>query len=813
MRRIFSFITATSLVIVLAACESSEDRAEKYYQSALALIAEGDNDRAIVELRNVFTLDGNHLEARHKIAELILNHQGNRQGAYSQYLRIVEQFPDDLEARIALARLAFQTGNWDELNRHGTQAVELSPEDPAVVIIKLIQDYRQAVVDEDEDTRKAVAAAAISASEAAPEDLLLRELLIDNYLRNAELSNALVQLDIATKQDPSQERFWSQRLQVLVQLGDEAAVEAQLLDLVERFPEDSERKALLVRYYMSRERLDDTETFLRKLVDEAPADDPSARIDLIRFLTELRGVDAAKQEIDRAIEVVTNPTPFIVLKAGLDFSTGQRSEAIAAIEGVLENAEPGEDTNNARITLARMLVSTGNEIGARSLVESVLAEDASHVNALKMNANWLIAGDNADAAISALRTALDKEPDDPEALSLMAQAYRRTGSTDLARDYLSLAVEASNNAPAETIRYVRVLVEEERYLPAEDVLLAAIRLDPQNVDLLSAAGELYILMNDMGRAQQVAETLRRIGTPQAMQVSIQIEAERLNRQSGAEEALGYLEEVANAADATVSSRVMLIRAQLAAGNQDGAVTMAEELLSETPDDPSAKLVVAATASTAGNLDRAEELYRDIVTDFPTEANIWLQLAQIKARQGDPDAAKSTIEEGLALNPDSPQLLWGAASNLERDGDIDGAIAIYERLYANDSSSIVVANNLASLLTTHRTDPESLERAWNIARRFRDSTIPAVQDTYGWITHKRGNSAEAVEYLQNAATGLPEDALVQFHLAEALNAVDRKEDALAQYRRVLEIAGATDTRPQIALARERLATLEVELQPQ
>ena len=60
-----------------------------------------------------------------------------------------------------------------------------------------------------------------------------------------------------------------------------------------------------------------------------------------------------------------------------------------------------------------------------------------------------------------------------------------------------------------------------------------------------------------------------------------------------------------------------------------------------------------------------------------------------------------------------------ASRLELDGDLEGAIALYERLYAMLPNEEVVANNLASLLSTAREDEASLARASVIARRLRD----------------------------------------------------------------------------------------------
>jgi Flp pilus assembly protein TadD len=115
---------------------------------------------------------------------------------------------------------------------------------------------------------------------------------------------------------------------------------------------------------------------------------------------------------------------------------------------------------------------------------------------------------------------------------------------------------------------------------------------------------------------------------------------------------------------------------------------------------------------------------------------------------------------------------------------------------------VVANNLASLITTHQDDAESLERAFAIARRLRDSKVPAFQDTYGWIESRRGNREAALAYLEPAAKGLPDDPFVQLHLGLTYAALDRHEEARTALGRALELAGDSDL-PQFASARTLL----------
>ena len=286
----------------------------------------------------------------------------------------------------------------------------------------------------------------------------------------------------------------------------------------------------------------------------------------------------------------------------------------------------------------------------------------------------------------------------------------------------------------------------------------------------------------------------------------------MKRRIGTDKAIGYLEEVAQGEEAALGTKVALLRARLVSGETEAALGLAREMQAGDPDNPALKAMLATTETVNGNLAEAEALYEDLLQSNPNQPQIWLETARLKVLQGSPDAARAVIDEALAVMPESGDLLWAKASYLERDGNIDGAIEIYEGLYEQNSGSLVVANNLASLLSTHRLDDESLERAWTIARRFRDVENPAIQDTYGWILQRRGESEDALPYLEAAARDLPQDPIVQFHLGETYAALGRSEDAVAQYRRAVELAAETDQRRQIVRAREQIEALSVSAQP-
>ena len=109
-------VLAVLALLALGACKTAEEKAEEYFQSGMALLEDGDVDRAILELRNVFQLDVTHLPARRELARVFLEDKQDKRRAYRQYLRIMEQHPEDLDTRVVLTEIALGTANWDEVN-------------------------------------------------------------------------------------------------------------------------------------------------------------------------------------------------------------------------------------------------------------------------------------------------------------------------------------------------------------------------------------------------------------------------------------------------------------------------------------------------------------------------------------------------------------------------------------------------------------------------------------------------------------------------------------------------------------------------
>ncbi len=779
---------------LLSACDSAEERAEEHFLSGLALYEEGDVARALIELRNVFKLNASHREARMLMAE-INEARGNPAGALDQYTAIVEKTPEDFEAQRAAARLAADLGDWEEAERHAEAARGLMAEDqkdPVIRAVELSVAYQRARRDRDAETARTLAEEAAALVEQAPELMLTRQIVIDDRVVQQDWEGALAALDSGLEQAPESRLLYRLRLGVLEQLNRPEEIEAQLRAMVERFPEDESLPALLVRWYVSQDRMDEAEAYLRAQIDpEDPAFE--TRLTLVGFIGQTRGPDAALAEIDDILAQTGDEDPnrplYRAVRAGLVFDLGDPQGAIAELEEILETAEPSDQTRRIKISLAQMLVRTGNPVGARAQVEEVLEQDPSNVEGLKMRAAWMIEDDRPDEALVELRSALDQAPRDPEVLTLMAQAQERSGSRDLMGEMLALAVEASNNGPEASMRYAEYLVQEDRLVPAERVLVDALRLQPGHLGILEALGDIYVQLEDWGRAQGVIDELTEQDGAEAAGLADTLTARVLAGQDRQGELQSFLDRLASGEDGDDRAIASAIQLRLEQGDREGALAYLEERLAEAPDNPDLRLISAALMATEGRTEEAAGLLRGLLEEDPQNQRLWIALYNLHRATGAVDKAGEVLEEALETVPDGPNLKWAKAGELERAGDIEGAIAIYEDLYEQNSNSPVIANNLASLISSFREDDESLQRAYAIARRLRGTDVPQFQDTYGWIAARLGNHDEALEYLEPAAAALPEDPTVRYHLARTYAMAGRDADALDAYRTAQDLLEA------------------------
>ena len=789
-----------AVLLALSACDSAEERAAKHFASAETLYADGDAERALVELRNVFKLDEDHLDGRRLHGE-ILEARGALAEAAASYDIVVEQTPDDAGVHARLARLAITLRDRDRALRHATRAFEIDPGPPLHRALYATVTYR-------DGDRPAAVEMARGVLAEDPASLLANTVLISAAMDAGDTAGALAQTDAALVLNPTDLGLHVIRLSLLERLDRTGDVGRHLEAMVATFPDQPQIEDNLIRWYIRQGRDAQARDALSARADAGDARDA---LILARYLLQTDGAEAALAELDTRLEGATGPdrARLVRARAAIAFDTGDRDGAIAALEAATAG-ESDDETRLSQIALARMYAAEGHDDEAAALVETVLEQDPDMVEALKLRAARLITVDDTDGAIRDLRRALDQAPDDPATLTLMADVHTREGAHELAGERLALAVQASGNGRAESLRYARFLMRDRRLGPAESVVVDALRRAPEDPELLVELGRIHLARGDHPRVAQTAALLAGLDDARARAAADALRAQSLAAQEKTGEAVAFLEGLV--ADGTGDDRlraaVPLIRTYVRDGELDRAEGAVTALEAEFPDAPVVRMLRAGLQAVGGDTAAAEATYRDLIEAGEGGAQPWLALHALLRRDNRPDEAKALLARGAEATG-SAEILLLRARNLEReDRDYEGAIAIYEELYARDSANAMLANNLASMISAYRTGEADLDRAFTIARRLRGTTIPPYQDTYGWLLARRGEHREALTYLRPAATALRTDPLVAYHLGVAEAGAGNTDAALKALSAALSLGGDdAGLAAQMADAKARIAALE------
>jgi predicted Zn-dependent protease len=779
------------LLLTLAACDSAEDRAARHLENAETLLAAGDAGAAALEFRNVLQNAPTDRTALEQLAAIQMQ-AGAEGAAAGLYQRLVDNHPDAIDGWLTLAEIAIRRSEWTNAETFAAEAEARAPDSDRTALIRAMLDFRTALEAQDAETAAAAAAVARAHVAREPDSLIARQILIAHAGTFLDSEAALAEIDAALAVLPDVYPLHQLRLQTLAELNRAEALGPALEAMLAQFPTEAEPLEMLVQWYMSQGNSAAVERVLRgRAASETAA--LADRLLLVNFLRELRGSESALEEIDRQIaalpaEAASDNTVLRGLRATLLFDGGDATAAITELRAVLAGAPGGAEANNLRVALARILGATGREDEALAEIETVLAADSGHVEAGKIKARRLIDNDATDEAVRLLRQAQATDPNDADVVRLMGEAHARAGNWPLAGERYAQAVDLSDNAPAESLIYAEFLLGQGRPGPAETVLVEALRAAPADLTLLRALAQVQLQQDRLDDARRTIARLRALDTDAARQTAEALEASVLLREDRVDDTQALVEQMAAEGRGDAASLSALIQARIRAGDIEAAEALLNEFSARYPDDPLLAFLRAGILLVRGETDAAEAAYRAILAETPTAGPPLRVLYGILMQQGRADEAQALLETLNAEAPEAvlPRLLL--AEQAERRGDAEAAIRFYEGLYADDSSNLVVANNLANLLMARKDDPQALERAHRITRRLSGTEVPAFQHTFGWIAYLRGDYATALDYLARSAEALPEEPVVLLHLGMAHLALEQPEAARAALERVLAVAG-------------------------
>jgi tetratricopeptide (TPR) repeat protein len=780
------------LAIPLAACGSPEERAKGYYEDGMQLLAKHDNAQAMVEFRNAVQIKKDYVDAwlaLAKIQELNRNLAGE-----IPYLRqVVELRPSDIKTKLKLANLLLFGGATSDALNFANAAYDLDHNNAETLAIRAaifvrLKQMPKAVVEAD------------AALKIDPKNAAAMTVLAADRVESGDTRAALQILDKAeTDTDGKDVGVEIYKLKLFEQTKNWAHAEALLKKLVELYPDHGFRTEL-VKLYVFEKRPDDAEKELRAIIASKPSDAQSGMA-LVRLLNVFKGPAAARQELEARIKAGEGKDvfPYQLALAQFNVAQGGVKAGEQQLKALIGGA-PGKDTIAAQVALAQLYFRQKNLDEADKIVSQILQRDSRNPDGLKLHAAILIQRGHADEAIEQLRPALNDQPQSADLMMLLASAYEASGSIDLADREFAEALRESNLNPVVGLSYVAFLRRRGNVSRAEDVLTELASRWPQNMEVLTNMAEVKLGRQDWAGAQAMAERIKNLGdSAQADEIlgTALVAQEKYNQ------GISTLQGARAAAPTAPQPLASLVQAYMRAKRADMAVALLQQTLKSDPSNAQAYVMLGTVQEATNQPDQALNSFKMAIEKQPKNFIGYQALARFYVSQHKIGQGEDVLRAGLKEQPDSAllHLMW--AGILERKQDYNGAINEYESMLAKDPGSLVVANNLASLLADYRTDNASLKRAQSLAERLRQSPVPQFKDTVGWIDYRTGNYKDAIPLLEQAATQLPNRADVHYHLGMAYIASGEPDKASAQLDLARKEATTDDLKMQIQNALKRI----------
>jgi len=787
-------VAALIVVGLVAGCDSAEERAAEHFENAMALLDEGATVKATLELRNALKLDAKHARAHLELGKL-REAEGNYSAALAHYTQVTGLDESLWEGHLRYGRIMLAANNLEEALSASNTAYQLRPQDVDVLLLKATVAFRL----DNRETAEATLATAQDIAPDNPESWLLRAAL---FRADDDREGALGAIERGYAANPDHLGLGLSQVSLLAELERVDDATAALSELVARHPDNTGLREVLIRRQVQIGDMAGAEANLRKLAEQNPEQTARA-LDVVRFLMRVKGREAGMEELARLIDAQAEPEaawPYVAAKISLLQATGEAGAAEALLRETATRLGTSPAGNEARIALARYELGAGKRDEARAIISDILKADTRNAGALILRARMEIDDQSYDAAINDLRSAIAEAPDNVEALQLLAVAHRRNGNRQLAGERLADAVEVSKQAPGPVLDYAQHLIRERKPEFAESLIEDALQRRPNDRRLLEALASLKLRRQDWVGADEIAQRLEQIGPEDDLgdRISSAVAAGR----GEFDTSLDLLS--AAIADKAERNLAALVTANLRAGKQAEAEALIAEALARNPSNPDALRLDGAMSVAKGDRPAAEAAFRRAIEAAPEQAQSYAALARLHGMENRLGDAETVLREGIGRSGNTG-LMMTLAVLLERTGRVEAAIGQYREVFRRRPDFDVAANNLASLLTDSDPTPEEMDEAFLAAKRLRGSDVPQFQDTYGWLLHLRGESAKALTVLEQAAEGLPEHPLVQYHLGVVLAELGETERAREVLQRALDLAG-DQVRPPVDRARSLLSEL-------
>lgn len=727
-------------------------------------------------------------------AELAMAHR-DYDKAESFYQRVLEKAPDDVDAKLGLARILALKGQTEAAEAAVDRIMAESPENPMVMALGASLRAERGDLEGAEDLMMQAIALIPSSDFLTPErytiltglrDILTRqgktgEALIYSELLAESMGDAQVineRLDEATTamSDSDFERARA-KLNEVLELVPNSELAGTMLGVLEYLQGNDEAAARQFETYLDPEvaapatlqmyataelRINRPE----KVIEALEADIDRVRDGRVVALYAIALMSAGRQAeaqeyFERSVELDPDNGRLRLPLARFYDRQGDPERALTMLEQAFE-LQPRDDL--IQRSLLQQLLQLGKNEAARKFIEELRSRYEDSTPTQLLVANYLAAQREFDEAKAVVKRIVDRDPS--------LAAYHLSARLELAQENLTDAAgeyrQMISKYPEDRDSYKGLITTFELRGDVQAGLTEVETLARDN----GADAPLLVLSEYFGRNgdfDKAFEWLARVGNQDS------IEARRLERalliskgrsdlrEQDFEDARQTLLTGLTELPEDQEFLALLSRVEIESGSYKEARRILDQLEQTNPNPAVAGVLNGDIAAAEGRFDDALEEY-DKAWDARPSNQIAMKRYEVMRNMSEVAEAdfEAFFAEWEAANLSGNLLpLVHAGYNLER-GELELARKQYEELTQTAPNISIAHNNLAWIY-----GEDEPEKALAAAQRAAELAPNSgeILDTYGWFLYKNGRIEDARVQLARAAELAPNNEEIRQHLAE------------------------------------------------
>lgn len=791
MKKIFIVL----FLVLITGCGKTEDKIRNYLDNGKSLYEHGNLDKAKIEFKNVVQLDKKNVDAYYYLA-LIDEQKQNWQSMFGNLAQVIRNDPKHTQALKKMGRLNLLSGRQNEALKNVDALLKASPEDPDALALKGAIMVKQGNLDKGMEFAEEVLKRHPDHSDAVSLKTVV-------YLTKNDTASALNTVVKALELKPTDVSLHLLQLQVHTQSKNLTAIEQDYQQLIRLYPDKLDYTYALVKHYADIGETDKALTTLQELIDKHP-DQMKPKLVLVDFLMQKKPELVEKTLAGFHAKFPEEPE-FHFRSAALYLKLNRIDEAKKSLNRIIELKPNSKEGHSAKIMLAKMAFQEKDTELAQNLVKQVLSDDPHNLEGLLMKARMDMQKGLYDEAITNLRVVLRDYSNSDEAMVLIAQAYQRTTSPELAEEHFRKALSINPANFDALIPVASNMIKNKDIGRAEELLQKALAIKPDHPGALQALAEVRIMKKDWVGSQKVADLIA--SKPKGAGYSKFIGGKISEEQGLYKEAIGQYKE-ALVISPDISNALLGIASSYEKLNQIKEVyPYLDEFIVAHPNDAYPWLLKGQLLAKEKRTDDALKLLTEAIGKWPKTPEIYEEIARIYIEKKDNDKAIAVINQGLEAMPDQIRLSMFLASAYEQSGDYENALKSYEALIEKNPNVDIIVNNLVSLLLDHFNTKENLDRAVNLAKRFERSDQPYFSDSYGWALLNSGQNDEALKVLRDVVKNMPQVPVFRYHLGLAYHKTNNKALAVSELEEALKLGNETSGFIEQKAAEELLKTIK------